>query len=156
MFNYYLSMLGKHPKKKIPNYGKSPKGRGGVSSKNQKVQNSKFGLFDKRGGGVRIFIFFPNVNAHFRYFSWRENKVVLKWFLGNFKCFKLKFHVLRGVPKIQSFPNFKFFQRRQIFDGNNGFLAKFYPFFWWSSFLYAKNCRILFFLLKCIKLQLLY
>ena len=45
-------------KKKIPNYGKSPKGGGGVSSKNQKVQNSKFGLFDKRGGGPN-FHFFP-------------------------------------------------------------------------------------------------
>ena len=28
-----------------------------VSKNHQKVQNSKFGLFDKRGGGVRIFIF---------------------------------------------------------------------------------------------------
>ena len=46
---------GSIPKKKIPNYGKSPKG---VSSKNQKVQNSKFGLFEKRGGGPN-FHFFP-------------------------------------------------------------------------------------------------
>ena len=79
-----------------------------ISKKHQKVQNSKFGLFDKRGGG-HIFIFFPNSNAHFRYFSWRKNKLVLKWFLGNFKCFKLMFHIWGGVPKIQSFPNFKSF-----------------------------------------------
>ena len=71
------------------------KGGGGVSKKHQKVQNSKFGLFDKRGGG-HIFIFFPNSNAHFRYFSWRKNKLVLKWFLGNFKCFKFMFLVLMG------------------------------------------------------------
>ena len=28
-----------------------------VSAENQKVQNSKFGLFDKRVGGVQIFLF---------------------------------------------------------------------------------------------------
>ena len=85
---------------------KSTRG-GGAGKKHQKVQNSKFGLFDRRGG--HIFIFFPNSNAHFRYFSWKKNKLVLKWFLGNFKCFKLMFHIWGGVPKIQSFPNFKFF-----------------------------------------------
>ena len=40
-----------------------------VSSGDQKVHNSKCGLFDKRGGGGHVFIFFPNVNAHFKYFS---------------------------------------------------------------------------------------
>ena len=64
-----------------------------------------------------LFIFFPNSNAHFRYFSWRKNKLVLKWFLGNFKCFKLMFHIWGGVPKIQSFPNFKscFMQETKTF-----------------------------------------
>ena len=33
------------------------------------VQNSKFGLFDSRGGGVRFFRFFPNVNVDFKCFS---------------------------------------------------------------------------------------
>ena len=43
--------------KNVPKSGKSPKG-GGVSKKHQKVQNSKFGLFDKRGGRP-YFHFFP-------------------------------------------------------------------------------------------------
>ena len=76
---------------------------GGGSAKNikkSKIRNLDFLI---RGGGGHIFIFFPNVNAHFRYFSWRENKVVLKWFLGNFKCFKLKFHVLRGGSQNSKF-----------------------------------------------------
>ena len=46
---------------------KVQKGGGGVSTKNQKVQNSKFELFDKRGGAY-IFIFFPNVNEVFKCF----------------------------------------------------------------------------------------
>ena len=79
-----------------------------VSAGDQKVHNLKCGLFYKRGVG-HIFIFSPNVNAQFRYFSLRKNKLVLKWFLGNFKCFKLMFHIWGGVPKIKSFPNFKFF-----------------------------------------------
>ena len=49
--------------KNVPKSGKSPKGGGGVSEKNQKVQNLKFGLFDKRG--VQIFKFFPNVNEDY-------------------------------------------------------------------------------------------
>ena len=67
---------------------KVQKREGGVSTKNQKVQNSKFGLFDMRGGG---YIFFPNENVDFKCFSWKENKLVLNWFLGNHKCFKLMF-----------------------------------------------------------------
>ena len=35
--------------KNVTKSGKSPKG-GGISAEKQKVQNSKFGLFDKRGG----------------------------------------------------------------------------------------------------------
>ena len=85
----YIILRGAIKKKNVPKSGKSPKGGGGVSAGDQKVHNSKCGLFDKRGGGGHIFIFFPNVNAHFRYFSWRKNKLVLKWFLGKFKCFKL-------------------------------------------------------------------
>ena len=42
--------------KNVTKSGKSPQGGGGVRKKHQKVQNSKFGLFDKRGGGY-IFIF---------------------------------------------------------------------------------------------------
>ena len=38
---------------------------GGAREKNKKVQNLKFGLFDKRVGGVRIFKFFPNVNVDY-------------------------------------------------------------------------------------------
>ena len=44
-----LSVRGVVEIKNVTKVGKSPKG--GVSIKNQKVQNSKFGLFDKRGGG---------------------------------------------------------------------------------------------------------
>ena len=36
---------------------------GGVSKKHQKVQNSKFGLFDKRGGEA-IFSFFSQIQMH--------------------------------------------------------------------------------------------
>ena len=44
--------------KKCPKLQKKSK-RGGISAKNQKVQSSKFGLFDKRGGGGPYFSFFP-------------------------------------------------------------------------------------------------
>ena len=43
--------------KNVTKSGKIPQG-GGVSKKHQKVQNSKFGLFDKRGGRP-YFHFFP-------------------------------------------------------------------------------------------------
>ena len=39
-----------------------------VVAENQKVQDSKFGIFDKRGGSPD-FHFFPNVNVDFRCFS---------------------------------------------------------------------------------------
>ena len=56
----------------------SPKGgAGGISTNNQKVQNSKFGLFDMGGGGVQIFCVFPNVNVDFKCFSWTRNMLVL-------------------------------------------------------------------------------
>ena len=87
--------------KNVPKSGKSPKGGEGVGPGNQKVHNSKCGLFD-------IFIFFPNVNAHFKHFSWTKSKLVLKWFLDNFECFKLIFLVLWGVLNIQNFANFNF------------------------------------------------
>ena len=40
---------GRVPNKKCHKKWKSPKGGGGVSAEDQKVQNSKFELFDKRG-----------------------------------------------------------------------------------------------------------
>ena len=42
--------------KNVTKSGKSPPGGGG-SKKHQKVQNSKFGLFDKRGGEAIFSIF---------------------------------------------------------------------------------------------------
>ena len=54
--------------KNVTKSGISPKGGGGVSTKHQKVQNSKVGLFDKRGGRL-YFLFFPNVNVDFKCFS---------------------------------------------------------------------------------------
>ena len=59
--------------------GKSPKGEGGVSSENQKVHNSKCGLFDKMGGGGQIFRFFPYSNLttspiHLHYLTDKMNK----------------------------------------------------------------------------------
>ena len=59
---------GSNQKKNVPKSGKSPKGGGGVSFEDQKVHNSKCGLFDKRGRG-HIFIFVPNVNADYKCFS---------------------------------------------------------------------------------------
>ena len=43
--------------KNVTKSGKSPKGGGGVSTKNQKVRNLKFGLFDKRGEAIFSFFF---------------------------------------------------------------------------------------------------
>ena len=54
--------------------GKSPIGGEG-SEKNQKVQNSKFGLFS---------FYFSNVNVDFKCFSWTKNLFVSMWFSGNF------------------------------------------------------------------------
>ena len=56
-------------KSKIQNWDFLIRGGGGVSSENQKVHNSKCGLFDKRGGGGQIFRFFPNVNVDFKCLS---------------------------------------------------------------------------------------
>ena len=52
--------------KNVSKSGKSPKGR--IRAYNQKVQSSKFGLFDKMGGGLDFQVF-PNVNADFKCFS---------------------------------------------------------------------------------------
>ena len=49
--------------KNVTKSGKSPQGGGGVRKKHQKVQNSKFGLFDKRGGEA-IFSFFSQIQMH--------------------------------------------------------------------------------------------
>ena len=64
----YDMIRGESQMKNVTKSGKSPKGGGGVSDRNQKVHNSKCGLFYKRGGG-HIFIFFPNVNVEFKCFS---------------------------------------------------------------------------------------
>ena len=62
-------MLGESPN---PKKEKSPKGGGGFSLGNQKVHNSKCGLFDKRARGVWIFRFVPNVNVDFKCSSSRK------------------------------------------------------------------------------------
>ena len=95
-----------------------------------KVQNSKFGLFDKS-------------NVHFRYFSWRKNKSVLKWFLGNFKCFN--FSQIQKSPKLPKggggggggqeecgfFPLFvAFFNSNASLRGPTNFCIRH---FWWMS-----------------------
>ena len=62
-------MQGEPPKRKSTKIGKSPEGGGESASKIKKstIQNVDFLI---RGGGEAIFsFFFPNVNAHFRYFS---------------------------------------------------------------------------------------
>ena len=96
-------------KKKLTKSVKSPKGGEGSAPEIKKstIQNVDFLI---RGGGGHIFSIFPNVNEHFRYFSLRKNKVVLKWFLGNFKCFKPMFLFLRGFPKFKIFPISNFSQ----------------------------------------------
>ena len=53
--------------KNVPKSGKIPRG-GGVSTRNQKVHNSKCGLFDKRGE-AKFSFFPPNVGAEFKCFS---------------------------------------------------------------------------------------
>ena len=78
--NHWTKLKGPIELENFTKSGKSPKGRGeGASKKNQKVQNSKFGLFDQEEGGVWIF------------------------------CFKHLLFLFRGeVLEIQNFPNFKF------------------------------------------------
>ena len=74
-------------------------------SKKSKIRNLNFLI---RGGEGYIFIFFPNVNEDFKYFSWIKNKLVLKWFLVNFKCF-LSIDFFRGgvwFPYYLVFPIF--------------------------------------------------
>ena len=57
-----------------------------IKIKKATIQNVDFSI---REGGGHIIIIFPNVNVEFKCFSWTKNKLILKWFLGNFKCFKL-------------------------------------------------------------------
>ena len=70
-----LKFLGKGSiKKKGHKKWKKSKRGAGFSAKNQKVHNSKYGLFDKRGGGVWIFGFVQNVITslellHLKYFT---------------------------------------------------------------------------------------
>ena len=72
-------------------------------------------------GGSHIYTCFPNVNAHLIYFSWRKNKLVLKWFLGTFQCFKLTFLVLRGGSETSNFFHFQIFPKL----GTKGGVVKF-------------------------------
>ena len=56
--SYRFGPKGSIQKKKKSQIMEKVQKGGGISSKNQKVQNSKFGLFDKRGRGPN-FHFFP-------------------------------------------------------------------------------------------------
>ena len=103
--------------KKCPKKRKKSKRGGRVSSENQKVHNSKCGLFDKRWWG-QIFRFFPNVNVDFRCLSWTKNNLVLNWFLGNFKCFKPNFFRRVGVHKFKISPISNFSQIRNKGGGH--------------------------------------
>ena len=58
--NLRYSSKGSHPIKKCHKKWKKSTRGGGGSKKHQKVQNSKFGLFDKRGGEA-IFSFFSQI-----------------------------------------------------------------------------------------------
>ena len=83
---------GKPPNQKMSQkVEKVQKGGGRGQLRRSKSPQFKMWTFWQEEGGGHIFIFFPNVNAHIKYFSWRKNKLVLKWFLGNFKCSKLMF-----------------------------------------------------------------
>ena len=110
--------------KKCPKKRKKSKRGGRVSSENQKVHNSKCGLFDKRWWG-QIFRFFPNVNVDFRCLSWTKNNLVLNWFLGNFKCFKPNFFRRVGVHKFKISPISNFSQIRNKGGGSSNF--QFFP-----------------------------
>ena len=84
----------------------------GSALKIQKIQKSKIQNLDflMRGGGESRFSgFFPNVNVNFKCFTWTKNKLVLKWFLGNFKCFKLMFFFSEGGFQNQKFSQFQIF-----------------------------------------------
>ena len=63
-FIKFRKCKGRVPFKKCHKKWKNSKrGRGGVSAGNQKVHNSKCGLFDKRGREAIFSFFPPNVNA---------------------------------------------------------------------------------------------
>ena len=97
--------------KNVKKSGKSGKSPLGGERDRQKKINSKFGLLI-RGGGGYILIFFPNVNEVFKCFSWTKYKLVLKWFLGTFKCFKLMFFFWRGEgSKNSKFSQFQIFPK---------------------------------------------
>ena len=59
------------------------------------------------GGGVRVF---PIINIDCKCFSWRKNELVLKWFLGNFKCFKVMFFS-EGCSQNSKFSQFQIFPK---------------------------------------------
>ena len=60
--------MGRVPNEKCPKKSKKSKRGGGVSPGNQKVHNSKCGLFDKRWERL-YFPFFPNVDTDFKCFG---------------------------------------------------------------------------------------
>ena len=88
----------------------------------QKIKKSKIQNFDfliRRGGAI-FWFFPPNVNVDVKCFSWTKNKLVLKWFLGNFKCFKHMF--FSWFPKFKIFPisNFSQIQKGPKHPGGGG------------------------------------
>ena len=91
----------------------------------RKSKRPQFRMWTFWQEGGHIFIFFLNVNADFKCFSWTKNNWSLKWFLGNFKCFKLKFHVLRGGPENSKFSQFEIFPKLGTGGGSSYF--KFFP-----------------------------
>ena len=82
LFAYYYN-LQKPPETKLIKSRKSGKD---PPDQHLKIKKSKFQNLDFliKGG-------FPNVNVDFRCFSWTKIKLVLKWFLGYFMCFKIFF-----------------------------------------------------------------
>ena len=80
-----------------------------VSWQQLKWSSINYEFFVVEGGRSRFSVFFQNDNVDFKCFRWTKNKLVLKWFLGNFKCCKLKFHVLRGGSENSNFSQFQIF-----------------------------------------------
>ena len=83
--------------------------KGGEESAQKRKKSTIQNLdFSTRGGEAIFSFFFSNVYADFKCFSWTKNKLFIKWFLGNFKCYGFFWG---GVPKIKIFTNFDFFPK---------------------------------------------
>ena len=122
---------------------KVKKGRGRDQRQKSKSPKFKIWTFDKKGGSPDFQVF-PNVNEDFKYFSWTKNKLVLKWFLGNFKSFKFFFFLNGELPKFR-ISNFS-----QIILGDRGStklwtFSTFCDFFFWRLPLFDKNFLYKFF-----------